>query len=121
MIPSPLLSREAFHPLCPNALLFYTCSFNSEFLGCCRLDPCVNGCVENDVLPASYEGDYESAPEGQCPDGSLWYLCDTINPKFMGCCASNACQQGGCPSQDLRGGKGVVRQCFFGGESGLSR
>ena len=87
----PLLDRVAFHPLCPNSLLFYTCDFNSDFLGCCRLHPCVDGCAESDVLPAGYQGDYESAPQGQCPDDSLWCLCDNTIPKFMGCCVSNAC------------------------------
>ncbi|KIM98487.1 hypothetical protein OIDMADRAFT_128268 [Oidiodendron maius Zn] len=39
---------------------------------------------------------------GTCPSDAEWWTCIDQSPTFLGCCASNACNGIGCPSDDLR-------------------
>jgi hypothetical protein len=86
---------------CPNGGTFYACSQGSMFLGCCKSDPCSNGCGDGDLIPASFNVSYSgSFPDQFCPSGDF-YTCRMIDPSFLGCCKSNPCQQEGCPNNDL--------------------
>ncbi|KAI1828390.1 hypothetical protein F4861DRAFT_180296 [Xylaria intraflava] len=95
---------------CHSGGTFYICQ-DSEvaFLGCCDVDPCSNNgtCPSPSVAPARFDPDkYEEIPAQSCVSsskGALWYTC-TAGPTFIGCCASNACENGGvCPADDLVG------------------
>lgn len=37
-----------------------------------------------------------------CPHGGKFYVCNVAATRFLGCCASNPCGTGVCPTQDLR-------------------
>jgi hypothetical protein len=97
--------RQAFFgPYCPSGGDWYACSSGSNFVGCCRIDPCVADCPIGDLEPASFDpAFYGKFPDQQCPKGSQWYTCADATPAFMGCCKSNPCESG-CPIGDLTPG-----------------
>ncbi|KAI0396973.1 hypothetical protein F5Y17DRAFT_47198 [Xylariaceae sp. FL0594] len=99
---------------CPNGGKPYVCPQKDmyfRFVGCCATDPCVDAldgiCRTEDLSPAAFDPTkYYDIPNQQCnpittPGNSSWYTC-TAGPTFLGCCASNACANGGiCPTEDL--------------------
>ncbi|KAK4446579.1 hypothetical protein QBC34DRAFT_149406 [Podospora aff. communis PSN243] len=95
---------------CPTGGSFYICANNAtEFIGCCTTNPCADGsgsCPKSNLRAASFSGDsYGEIPAQQCAGGSgssaLWYTCQKSLPPFLGCCSTNPCAQGSCPSADL--------------------
>ncbi|KAK0612017.1 hypothetical protein B0T14DRAFT_500980 [Immersiella caudata] len=95
---------------CPAGGSFYICQNNAtEFIGCCTTNPCADGsgnCPKSNLRTASFSGDsYSEIPAQQCAGGSgssaLWYTCQKNLPPFLGCCSTNPCAQGSCPSSDL--------------------
>lgn len=101
------LSRRSVAFSCPDrSSSWYVCHepTSSRFVGCCRSDPCVKGCSDGNLAPASFpKDDYDRLSDQLCQVG-LWYSCATTNPTFLGCCTSNPCQPGGCPRENLRAG-----------------
>ncbi|KAK3346862.1 hypothetical protein B0T25DRAFT_553040 [Lasiosphaeria hispida] len=99
---------------CPIGGAFYICQNNAtEFIGCCTTDPCADGsglCPKNNLRPASFSGDsYSSIPPQQCSQSNststnttaLWFTCKMTIPPFLGCCTSNPCADGSCPTARL--------------------
>ncbi|KAB5523895.1 hypothetical protein GE09DRAFT_483272 [Coniochaeta sp. 2T2.1] len=92
---------------CPSGGSFYICQNNkTEFIGCCTIDPCRDGsgsCPQENVRSSSFSADsYDViAPQDCAADTGLWYTCKFNKPPFLGCCASNPCQSGACPTEDL--------------------
>ncbi|KAH8749318.1 hypothetical protein F5883DRAFT_694997 [Diaporthe sp. PMI_573] len=84
---------------CPYGGTFYNCKdAESQFLGCCTENPCVDGtgyCPQPALRYSSYSQDsYRSIPPQNCVtphNESSWYTCSGAVPPFMGCCASNPC------------------------------
>ena len=98
---SNIFIRQAFSPSCPSGGTWYACGTGSTFVGCCKSEPCVNGCPAGNLEPASFDPSwYGKFPDQQCPIGSQWYTCALTNPAFMGCCKSSPCTDG-CPAGDL--------------------
>jgi hypothetical protein len=97
---------------CPSSGKYYICKDSEfQFVGCCSTDPCANKgrCPDDKHFPSSFSPQvYSEIPPQQCdpakPKG-LWYSCTGTSPPFLGCCASNPCQQGRCPTKDLVQGK----------------
>ncbi|GAP87525.1 hypothetical protein SAMD00023353_2600200 [Rosellinia necatrix] len=96
---------------CPSGGDFYICQDSKvQFLGCCEVDPCGSehdGCPSSAIHQASFDRDrYDDIPGQSCVASTLpalWYTCIS-GPTFLGCCASNACANGGvCPEEDLVG------------------
>ncbi|KAI1111518.1 hypothetical protein F5Y14DRAFT_306289 [Nemania sp. NC0429] len=96
---------------CPSGGDVYICQDSEvRFLGCCDVDPCNgsgNGCPASAVRPTSFDPKkYALIPAEACvasTKSAPWYTC-TNGPTFMGCCASNPCDnQGVCPKDDLVG------------------
>ncbi|KAI0013858.1 hypothetical protein F4779DRAFT_561628 [Xylariaceae sp. FL0662B] len=93
---------------CPSKGKFYVCdSAKIRFIGCCTIDPCADGsgrCPQASLAPASFSSDhYNSIPAQSCAapnNSSKWFTCKTSQP-FLGCCNSNPCQNGGCPTKDI--------------------
>lgn len=98
--------RTGFKVLCPNGGEYYACGSGSNFVGCCVLDPCSNGCGAGSLKPMSFEKDVysEAFPDQECSSSSLWYTCAYTNSPFVGCCKSNTCVLGQCPVGDLTAG-----------------
>ncbi|KAK0648577.1 hypothetical protein B0T16DRAFT_116941 [Cercophora newfieldiana] len=102
---------SSFGLSCPTGGSFYVCQNNAtEFIGCCTSNPCADGsgnCPKSDLRSASFSGDsYSEIPAQQCAGGSgsssaLWYTCQKNLPPFLGCCSTNPCSQGSCPSTNL--------------------
>ena len=93
--------RQDFSPSCPSGGKWYACGTGSNFVGCCRSEPCENGCPTGNLEPASFDPNwYGKFPDQECPSGSLWYTCQLTDPPFMGCCKSSPCG-GACPAGDL--------------------
>ncbi|KAJ3454571.1 hypothetical protein MRS44_013171 [Fusarium solani] len=76
--------------------------------GCCTSDPCGPGngtCPDGSLRASSFNADaYEDLPTQDCDDArgtDIWYSCKFNNPPFMGCCAENACANGGCSRSRL--------------------
>lgn len=95
-----------FHPYCPSGIALHVCNTTtSKFVGCCRTDPCTNtnGCAIGNPKPASFDpAKYGTFSDQNCDDG-LPYSCNGNKPAFLGCCKSNPCAQGSCPTVDLVG------------------
>ncbi|KAL9561307.1 hypothetical protein ACKAV7_014662 [Fusarium commune] len=102
-------THEYFGLNCASGGKFYICEdAHTQFIGCCTSDPCGprNGtCPEGSLRASSFNTDaYEELPTQDCdgPRGTdMWYSCKLNNPSFMGCCAENACANGGCPRNRL--------------------
>ncbi|KAF2663936.1 hypothetical protein BT63DRAFT_461054 [Microthyrium microscopicum] len=94
-------------PTCPTGGSWYICVDSStKFIGCCKSNPCSNsaGCPISDLSSASFNSAaYGTFPDQTCGNGQGdFYTCTFSNgASFIGCCRSNACQQGGCPQSDL--------------------
>jgi hypothetical protein len=91
---------------CPSGGDFYACSSGSMFVGCCLTNPCATGCFQGQLEAASFEASqYGDFSDQQCSAGKF-YTCiytNENNATFWGCCQSNACSAGSCPSSDLAG------------------
>lgn len=93
---------------CPEGGSFYVCKgAKTQFLGCCTVDPCSDGtgdCPQDSLRYSSYSKDsYISIPSENCAsphNSSSWYTCSNAEPPFLGCCASNPCNDG-CSQDDL--------------------
>ncbi len=98
---------------CPTGGSFYICQNNAtEFIGCCTTNPCANGsgeCPKANLRPTSFSGDaYGDIPPQQCAGNdkaALFYTCMHNVPPFLGCCTSNPCASGSCPSSRLSAAK----------------
>lgn len=103
---SLLFRRQEFSPSCPSGGDWYACETGSKFVGCCNSSPCVNGCPDGNLAPASFDpAFYGKFNDQECPKGSRWYSCAYTNPPFLGCCKSVACgAETGCPVGDLTAG-----------------
>ncbi|KAH9870691.1 hypothetical protein IAQ61_006169 [Plenodomus lingam] len=89
---------------CPrDGSIWYACDSGSRFVGCCKLKPCETGCAEGYISPALMAADDTGQlPDPACPIGANSYTCSIRGLAFFGCCASNACNPGGCPPSDVR-------------------
>ncbi|KAH7143751.1 hypothetical protein EDB81DRAFT_935167 [Dactylonectria macrodidyma] len=95
---------------CPEGGNFWVCADKpTQFIGCCISNPCETDygvCSDEDITPASVDVDvFGEVPQQACiSDNSQvkWYTCSGTTPPFIGCCAVNACSQGGCPGGSLR-------------------
>ncbi|KAJ2901460.1 hypothetical protein MKZ38_001848 [Zalerion maritima] len=99
---------------------FYICEgYETEYLGCCTVDPCtstLNGiCPQAAIGNSSYSTDthYEVPPEACAnpdEDETYWYTCSYSDDgpfsgtrPYMGCCHDqNPCQEGGCAEDNMR-------------------
>lgn len=95
--------RNHFEPLCSSGGDYHACD-STRFVGCCSINPCVDGSCDDDHLkPMSFDSQlYSTAFKDQlCSTGS-WYTCNSTIPPFVGCCKSNPCgTKSGCPAGDL--------------------
>ena len=94
----------SFSPSCKSATAnFYVCQGGSNFIGCCNTSPCDEaGCGQTALQPATFNASaYDQIHKQRCGAGSEWYTCQKTNPPFMGCCKSDPCAWGNCPSNDL--------------------
>lgn len=101
------MSSLFFSPSCPRGGIFYACDSGANFVGCCDDYPCGDiGCSAGNLKPASFNAsEYGNFADQQCPSGSKWYTCASIDPPFMGCCMSLPCSiSTGCPDTDLTAG-----------------
>lgn len=90
---------------CPNAHpgSWRSCPGGSEFVGCCRIDPCDYGCDSENLLPAAFNPAISgTVPELECEPSAKFYVCPDTIPPFFGCCKTDACGQAdGCPRAQL--------------------
>ncbi|KAF2815410.1 uncharacterized protein BDZ99DRAFT_550197 [Mytilinidion resinicola] len=97
---------KAFEPSCPSEGIWYACAqgSGSQFAGCCTQEACDgNGCPLGALQPATFNPAYfASFKDLGCPSDSQFYTCNATTPPFWGCCKSDPCVQGHCPSGDLR-------------------
>lgn len=102
---------DAIGASCPNNGTFYVCDDKpKKFVGCCTQDPCKTDdgmCPDDRLYAAAFDKySYSLLAPQQCDSDDpdvLWYTCaETKDFAFMGCCASRACENGGCPDKDLR-------------------
>lgn len=96
---------------CPAGGDFYICQGNStQFLGCCTSDPCSDGkgeCPQDDLRYSSFnESTYADIQPQECANSTAgsWYTCSETDSPFLGCCSTNACDDG-CPTEDLLAAK----------------
>jgi hypothetical protein len=102
-------ARGYFGLNCASGGKFYICEdAGTQFIGCCTSDPCGPGngtCPDGSLRASSFNADaYEDLPTQDCDDArgtDIWYSCKFNNPPFMGCCAENACANGGCSRSRL--------------------
>lgn len=91
---------------CPSGGDFYICQGNStQFLGCCASDPCEDGkgtCPQNDLRTSSFDNSSynDIFPQNCASSAGEWYTCSTLDTPFLGCCSTNACEDG-CSTKDL--------------------
>lgn len=94
---------------CPSGGDFYICQGNStQFLGCCTSDPCQDGkgdCPQSDLRASSFnDSAYSDITSQACASSTSstgeWYTCSKLDTPFLGCCSTNACDDG-CPTKDL--------------------
>ena len=102
---SPPLSPASI--TCPrDGSKWYACSTGSMFVGCCKLNPCENGCEAEFVGSALLTKEaFGRLPEANCSSGSTFYSCgagNTDDTYYWGCCKSYPCfgYQIGCPAGD---------------------
>lgn len=102
---------DAIGASCPNNGTFYVCDDKpKKFVGCCTQDPCKTDdgmCPDDRLYAAAFDKySYSLLAPQQCDSDDpdvLWFTCaETKDFAFMGCCASRACENGGCPDKDLR-------------------
>ncbi|KAL3442321.1 hypothetical protein BJX65DRAFT_286983 [Aspergillus insuetus] len=95
---------------CPKGGTWYVCPEAPFFVGCCSSDPCHNVDANStspcpDVYAASFEpAIFDSILPNLCigTNNSNWFTCNFTEPRFLGCCASNACATtDGCPDDDV--------------------
>ena len=100
-------SSQSCNFTCPKGGNWYTCRNFPYFTGCCESDPCHNTTAQAacpDLYPASFNPNvYNSILPNDCLNAGSnnWYTCNDTNPTFIGCCRSNPCVQGSCPTTDL--------------------
>ncbi|KAI0969326.1 hypothetical protein F4678DRAFT_440073 [Xylaria arbuscula] len=96
---------------CQSSGDFYICQDSkTQFLGCCEIDPCGSKgglCPSSALSPSKFAPlKYNEIKPQSCTSSTknaLWYTC-TNGPTFLGCCASNPCNNDGvCPGDDLVG------------------
>ncbi|KAI4868417.1 hypothetical protein F4820DRAFT_124740 [Hypoxylon rubiginosum] len=98
---------EYFGLSCPAGGDFYICQDSRErFIGCCDVDPCADGsgrCPSSGLYPAGFDTSrYDEISVQDCASPGTsqnWFTC--TNGPFMGCCRSNPCGDGSCPTDDL--------------------
>ncbi|KAH7127032.1 hypothetical protein B0J11DRAFT_292448 [Dendryphion nanum] len=104
---SPSNSTNNFGMNCPSGGDFHACSSKSLFVGCCASDPCSNDCPAGNLKPTGFAvTKHGNMTDASCPMGSQFYTCvyDGKTPDtFWGCCKSNPCATGSCPSENLAG------------------
>ncbi|OXV08710.1 hypothetical protein Egran_03532 [Elaphomyces granulatus] len=95
---------------CPKGGTWFTCPDFPYFIGCCASDPCSNttsqpACSGSELYSASFNpAIYGSISPNDCLNNAgsnNWYTCNFTDPPFLGCCRSDPCTKGGCPSTDL--------------------
>lgn len=91
---------------CPKGGSWFACTSEPYFVGCCASDPCTNANTTTtpcpDLYPASFNSSiYDKIRPNNCINNPStdWYTCAS-GTSFLGCCKSNACQDG-CSSDDL--------------------
>ena len=100
-------SSQSCNFTCPKGGNWYTCRNFPYFTGCCTSNPCQNTTAQAacpDLYPASFNPNvYNSILPNDCLNSSSnnWYTCNGTDPTFVGCCRSNPCVQGSCPTTDL--------------------
>lgn len=93
---------------CPNGGEFYICDGSAnEFIGCCTIDPCADGsglCENPQLRTASFDADkFDDLTTQSCDDSrqsDVWWICENIDPPFIGCCDVSPCSSG-CPHSKL--------------------
>ncbi|MDI1486112.1 MAG: hypothetical protein OHK93_004302 [Ramalina farinacea] len=100
-------SASSIHANCPSGSSFTACNYGVRFLGCCSStistnDVCGSGCPSSSLQPLSFDKQYYTeVTDGQCDSSEgKWYSCPDLDPPFVGCCTTNACQNG-CPAGGL--------------------
>ncbi|KAK4220616.1 hypothetical protein QBC38DRAFT_493865 [Podospora fimiseda] len=98
---------------CPSGGSFYICEDSKfPFIGCCTKNPCDTAaggkCPQEHLRPASFSKDsYENIYPQQCDSTDSkdskaeWFTCASNNPPFLGCCKTNPCLSGSCPTANL--------------------
>lgn len=93
---------------CPSGGTWYVCPDEPYFLGCCSSDPCTSSNTTSpcpDVYAAAFKPSvFNSISPNTCINApsNKWYTCNHTSPPFLGCCASNPCDQThGCPKDDI--------------------
>ncbi|ATY62695.1 hypothetical protein A9K55_009052 [Cordyceps militaris] len=89
-----------------NGAQLYVNSTSSAYLGCCVSDPRITDdalCPQSDIRAMTFDkAMYNNIEPQQCAKGkSSWYTCALTTPPFIGCCTTNPCLNGGCPSSNL--------------------
>ncbi|KAL4913978.1 hypothetical protein BDW62DRAFT_191384 [Aspergillus aurantiobrunneus] len=107
----PASSSPSCNFLCPAGGTWYACTDPPYFVGCCASDPCTNvsprstsPCPATGLYPASFNpAIFDSFLPNTCigEENANWYTCNFTDPPFLGCCLSNPCAEGECPSDDL--------------------
>jgi hypothetical protein len=92
--------------ICPrNGANPYACTSGSMFVGCCKINPCENGCGIESLSPAQFKpDDLGKSPDASCGTGAQFYSCassDDSSGTFWGCCKSNPCTGTSCPLGDI--------------------
>ncbi|KAL4924177.1 uncharacterized protein BDV17DRAFT_284904 [Aspergillus undulatus] len=100
------------HFTCPSGGTWYVCPNEPYFVGCCSSDPCSNSNTTHpcpDVYAASYDATafsgkiFDRIRPNSCigESNDNWFTCNFSQPTFLGCCASNPCENDGCPKNDV--------------------
>jgi hypothetical protein len=84
---------------------WYACPSGSNFVGCCKINPCKYGCekesLSSPLIPSEFWGTF---PDLSCSAGNAFYACTLQkDPAFLfwGCCKNNACSNSGCASENV--------------------
>jgi hypothetical protein len=84
---------------------WYACPSGSNFVGCCKINPCKYGCekdsLSSPLIPSEF---FDTFPDLLCSAGSAFYTCIfQRDPAFLfwGCCKNNACLNSGCASENV--------------------
>ncbi|CAF3622821.1 unnamed protein product [Fusarium graminearum] len=85
---------------CARGSKFYICENSwAEFFGCCTSDPCADGigvCPPDNVKALTFDAEKASEmPWQDCltSSTSMFQVCAYVDPPFLGCCASPACEK----------------------------
>jgi hypothetical protein len=87
---------------------YYACENGPRFVGCCKLNPCEDGCPEEYLGPMVFQADKMGEfPDLSCDRESNFFSCgfpfgasDELQG-YLGCCKSNPCANEGCPQKDV--------------------